>query len=52
MPAKRSLWSKETINKNYLINIIHQQEARTIPPARASETAAEKRHSANLSVIT
>jgi len=49
MPAKRSLWPKEIINRNYLINIIHQQEARSIPPARASETAAEKRDSANLS---
>jgi len=49
MPVKRSLWPKEIINRNYLINIIHQQEARSIPPARASETAAEKRDSANLS---
>ena len=49
MPAKRSLWSKETINKNYLINIIHRQEVCAILPARASETAAEKRDSANLS---
>jgi hypothetical protein len=49
MPVKRSLWPKEIINRNYLINIIHQQEVRSIPPARASETAAEKRDSANLS---
>jgi hypothetical protein len=49
MPVKRSLWPKETINRNYLINIIHQQEARAIPPARAGGTAAEKRDSANLS---
>ena len=49
MPVKRSLWPKETINYNYLINIIHQQEARAIPPSRASKTAAEKRDSAILS---
>ena len=51
MPVKRSIWLKETINRNYLINIIYQQEARAIPPARVSETAAEKRDSANLSYI-
>ena len=49
MPVKRSIWPKETINRNYLINIIHQQEARAITPARAGVTAAEKRDSANLS---
>ena len=49
MPVKRSIWLKETINRNYLINIIHQQEARAITPARAGVTAAEKRDSANLS---
>ena len=31
MPAKRTLWSKETINKNYLLNIIHHQKVRAIP---------------------
>ena len=51
MPVKRSLWPKGIINRNYLINIIHQQEVRSIPPAQASETAAEKRDSANLSNI-
>ena len=51
MPVKRSLWPKGIINRNYLINIIHQQEVRSIPPAQASETAAEKRDSANLSHI-
>ena len=50
MPVKRSIWLKETINRNYLINIIHQQEARAITPARAGVTAAEKRDSANLSI--
>ena len=50
MPVKRSIWLKETINRNYLINIIHQQEARAITPARAGVTAAEKRDSANLSM--
>jgi len=52
MPVKRSIWPKETINRNYLINIIHQQEARAITPARAGVTAAEKRDSANLSSLT
>ena len=41
--------AKKTIDYNYLINIIHQQEARAIPPSRASGTAAEKRDSAILS---
>lgn len=49
MPVKRSIWLKETINRNYLINIIHQQKPVPLPPARAGVTAAEKRDSANLS---
>jgi len=49
MPVKCSLWSKEAMNRNYLINIIHQPQARAIPPARAGGTTAEKRDSANLS---
>ena len=31
MAAKRILWSKETINKNHLLNIIHHQGVRAIP---------------------
>jgi hypothetical protein len=34
IPAKRTLWSKETINKNYLLNIIHHQKVRAIPLPR------------------
>jgi hypothetical protein len=49
MPGKRSLWAKETINLNYLINTIHLWASLVITPARASGTAVEKRHSANLS---
>ncbi len=47
MPAKRLHWAKVIINFNYLINIIHLQAFRVIPPARASGTAVEKRDSAN-----
>ena len=32
MPTKRSLWAKVVINFNYLINIIHLQASRVIPP--------------------
>jgi hypothetical protein len=50
MPAKRSLWAKGTVNFNYLISTIHLWASRVIPLARASETTAEKRDSANLSI--
>jgi hypothetical protein len=50
MPTKRSLWAKVVINFNYLINTIHLQASRVIPPARTSGTAVEKRDSANPSL--